>query len=287
MGPRIMYLHGLRSGSSSPRAAMIREVYGKDSVVVPDLKTRRALILFTIFFVIYVLSLCALALFMFLIASPVIGTAALLILTAIGVLTYILLGRGVTYYVTQSAIKIAEKSFNEFKPNILVCSSYGSVVALNMKVPYVSLVLLAPVQDAYCRYMRIRELPSLEGYPYCIIIHGSNDETVSLDDSIRLVETSDFGKCKLEVIDDDHSLRTLCEGDFEDFIGEAYEKGRDVVLDLLSKDAPIGTIKKSGSGAEIPKIDPALFDISSSENIKDKRETLIEVSEDPSSKTEP
>lgn len=90
----------------------------------------------------------------------------------LGCLAYILTGRGVTYYMVQRAVAIAEKEFKEFCPNVIVASSFGAVVALAMEVPRVSLVLLAPAQDQYCRYMKIKDFPSLIDYPYAIIIHG-------------------------------------------------------------------------------------------------------------------
>lgn len=75
-------------------------------------------------------------------------------------------------------------------------------------------ILLSPAQDQYYRYLHIRPLPSLVEFPYSIIIHGSADTQVPLDDSIRLVESCDLGRCRLEVVDDGHALATLTKDDY-------------------------------------------------------------------------
>lgn len=254
-GVRVMYLHSLRAGPKSIRSTHLVGVYGQDAVRSPNLKTRRTLAIFTTLFVIFVMALIAAAVLGFLLWSVVAGALLTVLLAGVGVLTYILAGRGVTHYMLMNAVAAAEKTFQEFRPNVIVASSFGSVVAVTMRVPRVGLVLLAPALDAYCRYMRIRELPSLYGYPYSVIVHGSSDDVISLDDSIRLVETCEFGRCKLEVIDDNHTLRTLCEGDFRDFVDEVYTRAREEVQKMV-------TAGKLETAAGAPgAIDPTLFDL--------------------------
>lgn len=46
-------------------------------------------------------------------------------------------------------------------------------------------------------------------------VSGSNDDEISLDDSIRLVDCSAYVQCKLEVIEDTHELSTLSAGDYK------------------------------------------------------------------------
>ena len=75
-------------------------------------------------------------------------------------------------------------------------------------------VLLSPAQDVYYRFMHMRPFVSIADYPYCIIISGSKDTKIPLDDSIRLVETAEVGRCRLEVVDDDHSFNSLRVEDF-------------------------------------------------------------------------
>lgn len=54
--------------------------------------------------------------------------------------------------------------------------------------------------------MRLRNGFTLHGIPYVLIVHGSGDKTVPLDDSIRLLETADGpGRSRLEVISECHS----------------------------------------------------------------------------------
>lgn len=113
---------------------------------------------------------------------------------------------------------------------------------------------------------------------------------INLDDSIRLVETSGYGNCKLEVIDDDHTFSTLAEGDFKsdhryqfrlshfhfrEFVDEAFARGRDTVAKMRAEDME-KPLKKRGPGSYIPTIDPSLFDISSSshDSIPMSKQTL-------------
>ena len=61
--------------------------------------------------------------------------------------------------------------------------------------------MLSPAHEQYARFMRLRNGFTLHGVPYVVIVHGSGDKTVPLDDSIRLLETADGpGRSRLEVI---------------------------------------------------------------------------------------
>ncbi|XP_026194037.1 uncharacterized protein LOC34623600 [Cyclospora cayetanensis] len=163
------------------------------------------------------------------------GIMALSAFILICLLAFFLAWRGVTQLVMRHAVLQAESAFNSFKPNVIVAPAYGAVVALQMDIPKVPLVLLSPAQDVYYRYMHLRPLVSIAEYPYCILISGSKDTQVPLDDAIRLVETAEFGRCRLEVVDDDHSYRTLKVEDFRTWVEEAFQKGAEVVRSEAAK----------------------------------------------------
>lgn len=54
--------------------------------------------------------------------------------------TYLVGGRGVTQFLFHQSIKIAERKFREMRPNVIVGSNYGAVVALAMDMPRVPMV---------------------------------------------------------------------------------------------------------------------------------------------------
>lgn len=62
--------------------------------------------------------------------------------------------------------------------------------------------------------MHLKPYISIGDYPYVIIVHGSVDNDIPLDDSIRLIETCEVGRCRLEIVDDDHKLSSLTKEDF-------------------------------------------------------------------------
>lgn len=272
---RVLYLHGLRGSPSTPRRALLEEACHPNPVSVPNLKTRQTLALFTVGFVAFFLAsgtVVVLAwLFLTALWAALISTTAVLVIW----IGYVLAGRAVTHYMVVRATKIAEKAFWDFRPNVIVASSFGAIVVFGMNVPKVSLILLSPAQDAYCRYFHIGDLPTLAGYPYVIVIHGSNDDEISLDDSIRLVDCSAYVQCKLEVIEDTHALSTLTAGDFKEFIDEAYEKGRQQVLEM-KKEMMRAPLKKTGPGKSVVTIDPTLFFVDDEEKVQVNKNLDIE-----------
>lgn len=146
-----------------------------------------------------------------------------------------------TQFLFHQSVKIAERKFREMRPNVIVGSNYGAVVALSMNVPKVPMVssksgwlccldvgcysmhaciyasmqssrfgsilcvvslqlLLTPASERFAKFMRLKEPFTLADCPYTIIVHGSNDKAVPLDDSVKLVETCEVGRCRLEVV---------------------------------------------------------------------------------------
>lgn len=59
-------------------------------------------------------------------------------------LSYWFGGKAATHYMWRKAIRIAEKKFREQRSNLIVATSFGSVVALSMDVPKVPMVRSGP-----------------------------------------------------------------------------------------------------------------------------------------------
>ncbi|KAL8455631.1 hypothetical protein Emag_000561 [Eimeria magna] len=155
-------------------------------------------------------------------------------------LTYWLGGKGATHYMWLKAVRIAEKKFKEQRTNVIVGTSFGAVVALSMDVPKVPMLLLSPAHEQYSRFMRLKNAFTLHAIPYVLIVHGSNDKTVPLDDSIRLLETADGpGRSRLEVINDTHGLKSIKPEELRQWVDEVYTQGKlqvKMLADSGSKD---------------------------------------------------
>lgn len=226
MAPRVMYLHGLEGSRASEKEKMLEKVLGKPSVKAVNLKTRQTIMLFTtIFTVSAILLICAV------IACSVLlkwycGVAAFVL--SVGLLGggYWIGGRSVTQFMVKQGRVLAQKRFAEFRPNVIVAEAFGAVVALSMEVPKVSLLLLSPAQDQFTRFMKLKTYFEIGDYPYVMIVHGSQDKTIPLDDSVRLIETSDVGRCRLEVVDDGHALKGVTEEDLQNWVKEVYTLGK-------------------------------------------------------------
>ena len=76
------------------------------------------------------------------------------------------------------AVRTAQAVFNEFRPAVVVGSSRGGAIAMNMNVGSTPLILLAP---AWRRFGNAKAVKS-----DCILIHSPHDDTVPFDDSVSL-----------------------------------------------------------------------------------------------------
>ncbi|CDJ58251.1 hypothetical protein EMWEY_00014650 [Eimeria maxima] len=95
--------------------------------------------------------------------------------------------------------------------------------------------------------MRLRNGFTLHGVPYVVIVHGSGDKTVPLDDSIRLLETADGpGRSRLEVINDSHALKSIKPEELRQWVEEVFTQGKQQVRLLAD----------SGS----KNVDPSLYE---------------------------
>jgi len=81
----------------------------------------------------------------------------------------------------QQAVRIAQQEFDQGKPDVVVGSSRGGAVAMNIKVD-VPLVLLCPAWKRWGTATTVK--------PGTIILHSRADETVPFADSKELVRNS-------------------------------------------------------------------------------------------------
>ncbi|MBY0522810.1 MAG: alpha/beta hydrolase [Gemmataceae bacterium] len=78
------------------------------------------------------------------------------------------------------AVRAAQRAFNHFRPAVVVGSSRGGAVAMNIDTGGTPLVLLAPAWRRFGRVDRVRG-------PTCII-HSPHDDTIPFNDSARLCQ---------------------------------------------------------------------------------------------------
>jgi len=96
------------------------------------------------------------------------------------------------------ALEAAQDAFATFDPEVVVGSSRGGAVAMNLDAGSVPLVLLCPARR---RWGKVDAVP-----PGTIILHSKEDETVPFEDSLELLANSGLGDGSLVVTGGDHRL---------------------------------------------------------------------------------
>jgi hypothetical protein len=96
------------------------------------------------------------------------------------------------------AVRIAQEEFDRHRPDVVVGSSRGGAVAMNMKVGDVKLVLLCP---AWRKFGSARTVK-----PGTVILHSRADDVVPFVDSEELVRNSGHSDGALIEVGSDHRL---------------------------------------------------------------------------------
>ncbi|EPR63453.1 putative transmembrane protein [Toxoplasma gondii RUB] len=233
--PRILFLHGMDGGPAGNKQRLLQRAVGRSNFLAPDLKSRKIVLLYTIAFGCFVTLILGCVVLFWIFTAHI--HAILFTMAAVPVcfLAYYLTGRWLSSLILTTGVREASAAFHRYRPQVIVASSFGAVVAFHMDIPKMPLLLFTPAQEMYRRYLRIPDQMSLRNYPYTLIVHGSRDTVVSLQDSIRLVETSELGRCRLEVVDDDHRLRSLTQQEISAWIEEVFRRGRANVLLLAQQ----------------------------------------------------
>lgn len=97
-----------------------------------------------------------------------------------------------------AALRIAQGEFDGHRPDVVVGSSRGGAVALNLNSGRAGLVLLCPAWKKWGTSTKAR--------PGTIILHSEADDVVPIADSRELVARSGLPASSLIVVGTDHRL---------------------------------------------------------------------------------
>jgi hypothetical protein len=96
------------------------------------------------------------------------------------------------------AVRIAQSEFDEHKPDVIVGSSRGGAVAVNLESGSTPLVLLCPAWKKYGAATTVK--------PSMVILHSEADEVIPFADSLELVRISGLAESALIIVGNDHRL---------------------------------------------------------------------------------
>jgi hypothetical protein len=97
-----------------------------------------------------------------------------------------------------AAVQLAQSEFDRHRPDVIVGSSRGGAIAMNIRSGHVPLVLLCP---AWKRWGTVRIAK-----PNTTILHSRNDEIIPFADSEELVAASGLPRATLIETGNDHRL---------------------------------------------------------------------------------
>jgi predicted esterase len=110
----------------------------------------------------------------------------------------------------EGSVALQARHVAMFGPDVVVGSSFGGAVALALLQRGAfsgPTVLLAPAHTHFAVESRIPPGARV------VIVHGSRDAVVSIEDSRRLAASGGRGLVDFVEVDDEHRLATLLEGD--------------------------------------------------------------------------
>lgn len=96
------------------------------------------------------------------------------------------------------AVRIAQAEFDRHKPDVVVGSSRGGAVAMNIESSTARLVLLCPAWRRWGTATKVK--------PGTLILHSQADDVVPIADSVALLAQSGLPESALVVVGDDHRL---------------------------------------------------------------------------------
>jgi uncharacterized protein with WD repeat len=130
-----------------------------------------------------------------------------------------------------AAVRIAQEQFDQYHPDVVVGSSRGGAVAMNINSGETPLVLLCPA------WKRWGTATTLE--PDTVILHSKADEVVPFTDSQELIRNSGLPEVALIVVGTEHRLADE----------ESLKKMLEAVESMGAKDKKIGrsVVQQQGS----------------------------------------
>ena len=97
-----------------------------------------------------------------------------------------------------AAVRIAQAEFDRHRPDVVVGSSRGGAVAMNINAGSTPLVLLCPAWKKWGTARTVK--------PGTVILHSGADEVVPFSDSVELVRNSGLPSESLIVVGHEHRL---------------------------------------------------------------------------------
>jgi hypothetical protein len=97
-----------------------------------------------------------------------------------------------------AAVRVAQEEFDKHHPHVVVGSSRGGAVAMNINSRQAKLVLLCPAWKNWGTATTVR--------PGTVVLHARNDEVIPFTDSEELVRNSGLPPSTLVEVGHDHRL---------------------------------------------------------------------------------
>lgn len=97
-----------------------------------------------------------------------------------------------------AAVRIAQAEYDRHRPDVVVGSSRGGAVAMNIETGDTPLVLLCPAWKTWGWATAVK--------PNTAILHSEGDETVPIADSRELLNSSGLSEAALTVVGTEHRL---------------------------------------------------------------------------------
>lgn len=207
---RVLYVHGLESGPTGKKVQLLRAAgFEVRAVQMPCTRAhaRREPLLLA-----WAASAVGLTLLALVAAAVGSTSPALAVLPLLGAgASFSRVKVAATRRVFERSLAVQRQALAEGAVDVVVGSSFGGAVTLALLVEgrwEGPTVLLCPAHQNLARRMRRPATPGLATLPEArarrvVVVHGTRDETVSVEDSRRLVEGS---QARLVLVDDDHRL---------------------------------------------------------------------------------
>jgi alpha-beta hydrolase superfamily lysophospholipase len=97
-----------------------------------------------------------------------------------------------------AAVRIAQANYDRHHPDVVVGSSRGGAVAVNIDSGTTPLVLLCPAWKTWGGATTVQ--------PNITILHSPADDVVPFEDSLELIKNSGIAESALVVVGNDHRL---------------------------------------------------------------------------------
>jgi hypothetical protein len=97
-----------------------------------------------------------------------------------------------------AAVRIAQAENDRWRPEVIVGSSRGAAVAMNVRAGGTPLVLLCPAWKTWGTARTVK--------PGTVILHSEQDEVIPIEDSRELLRVSGLPESALIVVGTDHRL---------------------------------------------------------------------------------